>query len=233
MNIEQARQINEEVRDFFKPGWKSSNKAYVPASPEDYIADEDMAGLYGDIDNAKWIHREVARQMPIPRLPIYEHYDGKGHDILHEKRNQRGNCTEMAYVAFRKVKLLGEPRENVMIGTITGRGDHVFCYVSSGGNPSLRSGGSRVTSVKQMRGEGIVIDPWMNIVCTAQNYELTARAKLRKWQQDGKRILVAKKEGGQSIGYWASPQGTYQTNFLNGTLVFSLNRKEHDSILYP
>ena len=223
MNIQTAQSINQEVRRFFSLGYKSSNKAYVPDSTEEFVDDEQMAKLYKAVSNEKWQFREVCRQLPIARLPLNEYYYERGRYINANKVNLRANCGEMATLAFYKVRERGENKEHVMLGRLSGKGDHVFCYVSAQGNPSRRG---LMTSVEAMTGDGLVIDPWLNVVCTAANYKTQAIEKFRKWQTEGKRILVLK-DASQDKVYWASPLGSYLTNFLQQPLVFSQNKSEH------
>lgn len=235
MDVGQAQMLNKVVRAFFATGAKSGNKIYVNSG-------KDVVNL-GVNANAKNIKLDdlfdVKQPSFLVRMFTSKQKLGKmdtrtgnakrsmmerdqtqyANDYLmgeavFKSTNQTfpaGNCGEMAAVsAYLAISQGLAQASEVHIGTIYSPGDHVFCAI--GNQPS----GS---SVGTMTGGALIVDPWLNTVCTAGHYFFDAQEKLKKWHRDGKRVISTSSTG--ELG-WYDPGGTYMTRFISAPLGFVL-----------
>ncbi len=135
--------------------------------------------------------------------------------------DRAGNCGEQAALAaWYVLKSEFVRRDRIYIATINNPGDHVFCVVSE---LPIPAGGQNYASVREFCGARVaasylVIDPWLNTSCAADQYLVLGRQKLNKWQTDGKRVCWH--AGCQGPG-WYPPAGEYANLFAFAPLTIT------------
>jgi len=106
-----------------------------------------------------------------------------------------GNCVEMAALAdYMALETYNTRRSLCYYCQITRPGDHVFALISE--TPIVVGFGGKGTSFSSVRDftqysgakKWLVIDPWLNTVCTANEYLQQGSNKLDKWTAQGKRV---------------------------------------------
>lgn len=168
MTQDEAEQILEETRGYYKQGFKSSNKMYVLNNQQ-----QQNAALVTKATKRN-VFRALASQVIRASRSDTITSDGTA-----------GNCGEMSETAAEKARALGG---TALIGSISYPGDHAFCavdYAPHGGSP---------LHVQDMykddrAANSWVIDPWMNIACRFRDYPAYAAMKLTNWSSQGKQIL--------------------------------------------
>ncbi len=168
MDQDEATRILNETRDYYKQGFKSSNKRYVLNNQQQ----QDPALVRKAMKRN--VHRALASQVI-----------GASRDGTITSDGTAGNCGEMSETAAEKVRSAGS---TALIGSIRYPGDHAFCavdYAPHGASPQ---------HVQDMykddqAANSWVIDPWMNIACPFRDYPAFAAAKLTNWSAQGKQIL--------------------------------------------
>ncbi|MGE0423279.1 MAG: hypothetical protein AB7O88_13500 [Reyranellaceae bacterium] len=214
MLLSEAEAIMRQVRAHFAAGAKSGNKAYaasadVSLDPKGHKLDEVLSKLSpsaspiakgaDEVDD----HTRRNQNVVIAMSQILKlRNDGEkdtaiayGQRIL-DGGIRVGNCTEMACVAACLVSKKVGPEIDIAIVVTDGPGDHVFCVVGEA------SGWDSVRDVPENVASAIVIDPWANVCCTADEYERTFAAKMKVWLGQGKRIAA----GGRD---WLAPDKAY------------------------
>ena len=127
-----------------------------------------------------------------------------------------GNCGEQAAVAaYRAIEIDGSVRETTWVAGVTAPGDHAFCVVGVAG-PTWKTVAAMANDVTNMF--GIVIDPWMHLVCYAPQYPKVSGEKMQKWLAAGKRISWTGNDG--NANGWYQPSGNYAARLLDSTLRF-------------
>lgn len=212
INEAQIRQVHATVRAYFKGKTKSSNKIY-------YM--DDMP----DLKMTPAMQKKVARRnensmvasLKVPSLresKAYAGLDGSayGYEVLNQQ-DVIGNCVEMAAAAAYLVM-----RERIGVAWFVGicdPGDHAFCLVDNGVAAHPKSiAGYRICSA-----DSWVIDPWANVCCRMQDYDAVFSAQMRKWQAQGKRIIVVRK--GKDYALVMNPaKPDYMEGFRKGATVY-------------
>ena len=197
MPIDKAKvqAVHDEVRACFKGQLKSSNKGYFetldPAPP----AWDDMKRPPG----SHWkivpdlAHRKVRNENRVSAVPVVSDRKkflvrpggtimGFGFAIL-DQRELTGNCPEMtaaaAYIAtYRKAGI-------AWWMAIQPPGDHAFCLINSGAQPTVKS----VHALSFSGADAWVIDPWANVCCRVQEFEQQFIAQMHRWTRQGKFIV--------------------------------------------
>jgi hypothetical protein len=229
IDLSVAQAVNQTVRDRYSKGYKSSNKVYYDGPIEedyDYI---DLDTLTRG-DRALQARLEVSE----PRLRVLRLYQQRGRRVVTAERmleryknamtatvirsnskeaaaqaalarirgvEPAGNCGEMARSAATQVRNFWLARQSTYIGKLESPGDHEFCIVAE--NPQRLKNLSLLTNGKYS--EWVVIDPWLNVCCTANNYLSEVGRQLKKWAGAGKHILWNKR--------FYRPTGSYKENF--------------------
>lgn len=179
--------VNDQVREFFAAGAKSSNKVYIDTTKksgvkikERYIT-KDLDRVRDAATNLDGFRDSIddARITQISRGRSFTIYDA-GQFISKATMNIAGNCDEMALLAIYKVVAAYQQK---YVYKVSLSFDHVFCYVGL-----LPLSSVKVSGFKDMGDAGFAIDPWLNVVCPIKHYEFMASAKLEKWTAEGKRI---------------------------------------------
>lgn len=209
VNMNMGDRITQRVRQFFQKGHKSGNKLYAVK-----INGEDDQPLWNTIqlkaETRDW-HAGEARDL---RLPWPGSNYALAQDLVRVPMDDRsGNCQEQAALAaWHLLKSEFLPRNRIHIVSITHPGDHVFCLVSGVPIPETARHFASVSQFVQARvaPSYLVIDPWLNTCCSADQYLLRGGQKLDKWQAAGKR--VSWHAGSQGPG-WYPPGGEYKTTF--------------------
>jgi hypothetical protein len=122
-----------------------------------------------------------------------------------------GNCEEMAINAAKLASGIAEAKGLTYLGKLQPPGDHVFCIVVR--NPPWRV----LPRVEQFPSldnfsDWVVIDPWLNVCCTANTYPAEVNRQLQKWADSGKRILWNRK--------FHLPTGSYKQKFMVSSVQF-------------
>jgi len=220
----ELKRVFQEVRDFYAAGVKSNNKVYAR---DDFVDRDDWDDhrqkwsvrlMAGNLFRSRNSNRELSAQNR-PAPPIAgQTFPGWGRIIYNGGARAQftsGNCMEMAAVCMALAidPPCSYPDAAVYLGAITPPGDHAFCLISMT-TPRWASASAMV------RGSGnpaaLVLDPWLNTLCAAEDYWENAQAKVRKWGRDGKRIAW---NGNLGRG-WYNPSGAYATAFGGAPLRF-------------
>ena len=208
MNLGNANFIMQRVREAYKSGYKSNNKAYSTTANADLVDELDVE--VSALGNPKFQKRydDMVRDIDRPNYQVSPFETGRMIWTSQAPNYfERGNCLEMAMASiFLAVNDYNADAAKTYYVAITPPGDHAFCLI--GASPNW-------ASVSAMSGTGIVIDPWLNICCLADDYSQRATEKLGKWHRNGKRIAVY---DDQDNLWWADTAGTYRANFLTAPL---------------
>ena len=207
MLLSYAEEINKRVRDFFKKGYKSSNKRYDAINNVSKEREEKRKENY------------VSSLMCIYELKDDKNYYNLAQNVIKMKIDHRsGNCRHMAALSvyYLIADKLIKP-DLIYIGRLKRPGDHAFCLVST------ERMGEQVefSSVSDLASSGsapswTIVDPWLNVACRANDYVTKVYQKLDKWTADGKRISW----GGGKEGFpdWYVPNGEYREALVNAPL---------------
>jgi hypothetical protein len=218
MLLEDCSKIRDDVRDFFKLGNKSSNKRYFVKhnGSRDLFAIRRLGkrGKTKEVERAD--RRERGRQRSKANRVKDHEWDSLAElvELLFAmpETDRSGNCQEMAAISAYMVYMGNHAKpDSIYYASITKPGDHAFCLVrqSWGSLPDAYSSVSEFTHAPSSRW-WFVIDPWLNVVCRANEYLFYAHVMLEKWGIEGKR--VAWMNGAQGPG-WYPPNGEYRTKF--------------------
>ena len=207
MLLSYAEEIKKRVRGFFKQGRKSSNKKYGEINR----VGEDRAEKRANDSLCSLMHMS---SLP----PAKDYYEYAKNIIKMEAGHQSGNCTHMTslsvYYLIEDKKI--EPNL-IYIATLKHPGDHAFCLVSKEKiGKQVEFSSVLDFSKSELAPSCIIIDPWLNVACRANDYVNEVHQKLDKWTADGKRILWSRsKEGFQD---WYVPNGEYREALVNAPL---------------
>jgi hypothetical protein len=171
-----ARRVFDTVREQFRDGDKSSNKARFATHEDDLRAFTDLSRS----QRAARTHFDLlVRQAPLAERCLAK----------------VGNCTEMAFLAVEAARYLGL-RANVWGFMAAGRSfSHEFAIVESRGGDGhgLSSAYSQGIARENFDGcdDFYVVDPWAGICCAGSDYDTAFMEKMAKWASQGKRIWRA------------------------------------------
>jgi hypothetical protein len=241
IELNNAKSINAQVRARFANGFKSSNKVYHhPADPalnKDPIELKDLSHYdvtqitteaihYGNPDvirELKQIKGDLSEQyrrrnlnaaaamLVMPKLEKMSYSAAASALEKIAEGKLAGNCAEMAIFAAQLVNALPIEKGLVHLGSLRPPGDHVFCIVIR--KPPWKALPT-VNEFKSWDGfsEYVIIDPWLNVCCTASDYPAEVELQLQKWGTSGKRILWQ--------GKFYLPTGTYKQTLMNTSVQF-------------
>jgi hypothetical protein len=207
----QCKDLNGRVRGFFAEGHKSYNKNYFQA-PSDLE----------ELTYSSLTQQQIARAER--RLENYKlSYE---HRVLRDKRSnaewaeallkmptdhRSGNCHQMAVVAaYWALNSYHVDRNHIFIAQLRGKGDHAFCLLSTRAS-SLQCASLRAFIQCPAARVSKLIDPWLNVVCRADQYEIYGWKQLGSWGRQGKRVSWL--HGAQGEG-WYHPNGEYRDEFF-------------------
>jgi hypothetical protein len=229
IKLQMAIAIMKEVRSFYASGNKSGNKVYVNAEPDGGAVD------LNDPFEAKWqewnttmlaVKASKRNQGALasvanrPQLTANEKYYEFGKRIYNGGSRSgfdSGNCMEMACVAgMIAVDGANCQRSTVYMGEIHPAGDHAFCIVSD--KKPQWAMASEMVRGSSGASPAIVIDPWLNTTCFADEYWAAAKLKVQKWSMVGKRIAWSGPDG--NAPGWYDPLGPYSEAFGSSPLKF-------------
>lgn len=203
MRKEDGEKISLVVRQLFAEGHKSGNKGYPWSDmPKDADPDEfEKKKLYRDHHRA--IANDIVGDRPEGMYNIAKW-------VLNMPTGETGgNCIEMAALAdYLAIKEVHIPRWLCYWCSLMPPGDHCFAMVAE--SPIMDT---RMLAFASVEGftkapwakTWLVIDPWLNTVCTANHYLEEGGSRLEKWAADGKR--VAWHHGSEGPG-WYPPGGS-------------------------
>lgn len=207
MLVETGQAIKTSVREFFVKGHKSNNKFYDPDGPSVELRSNGWEEEY---------ERKAAKRTSEADWSGYHRLSFKGLRSYYELAenlikmavwNRSGNCMEMAALSnYEAINTYKTNRRLCYLCFITAPADHACALISE--TPIMGQGFSRGTAFASVLAftqapaatKWLVIDPWLNTVCTADNYLQTGGQKLEEWTAKGKRILWA--HGSVGLGYY-------------------------------
>lgn len=223
MPVRPIDSILNEVRAFYAAGKKSGNKVYTSAN---FVSDADWAA-----HSRQWSVRIMAGNLfrnrnknqaisdaHRPAWPAGMTRLAWAQGIYNGGARAEftsGNCAEMASVAAMLAfqPQYGYQRAWSRVATVGAPGDHAFCILSMTvprwARPSAMIGAAGASGA-------YVIDPWMNIACSAEEYWGLVLLKVQKWAREGKRIWW---HGPQGRG-WYIPTGPYALAFANAPITY-------------
>ncbi len=191
----------EATKDFYKGDLKSNNKEY-----------ENRFKLATKIGWDKAVSRVDQQALRFPMadgLISQDNFSGQtpleaGATLYGAMRGQRaGNCGQMACVA-------------IYIASMKGVAPNDMWLITAGNRKTKGSGwglephyGLPMTFAHSWAefgppGHGFIVDPWADYWCARGAHAITFRAKLDKWQQEGKRISVGWGDGPNAVGMWTN-----------------------------
>lgn len=152
-----------EVRNYYRRGYKTADKIYVGR---------------GAVAHAK-------RQLRATN-------QGLAHRLISDGLVVGRNCLvadayDMATLAAEMVGTSGSTAHIGIVSPPNGR-RHAFCV--AGYAPNARSPMCVREMSKEVCQSAWVIDPWMNVSCSFQNYPTQAEMKFTRWSQQGKHIVT-------------------------------------------
>lgn len=201
-----AEKLKNRVRQFFKKGHKSNNKNY------------DLSSTCKDAAKAKRRNSEADKSDKHRPSGASSDYELATQLVKMQICHRSGNCGEMAALsAYYALKTEFIDRDLIHIGELNDPGDHAFCLIAP---VRINDSNLSFSTVKEFTKSSaakswLVIDPWLNVACTADDYLTAGGAKLDKWAADGKR--VAWHAGAQGNG-WYVPNGEYKDAFAKAPL---------------
>ena len=198
VTLNEAKDIKEKVRNFFKKGYKSSNKFYEEGACK-YL----QKAMKRNADAKKAGESQKNRERQTDNYNLAEIL------IKMPPAHRAGNCWEMSVLsAYYILNDKHIDRDFICIASVFYPADHMFCVISE-----VRIKERQVyASISDFISDGsglssIIVDPWLNVACLARNYLEEVEKKLDKWTMEGKRISWA--EGPQGPG-WYAPNGGYK-----------------------
>jgi hypothetical protein len=179
-----ALKIHKAVRTHFKGGIKSSNKQYIQTNEKSETRNKNQKIAEGKIHT----YREGLKTGGGSRDGSLTKWErAKNIYSLGSGGSSYGNCTEMALLAC-YFAALEKIQYAIMCGFSSSVSDHAFCVVGLEGNPPWNN----VTDMNSWDNTTAwVIDPWANICCNPQAYQVSFHQKLRYWKDKGKQIAAA------------------------------------------
>jgi hypothetical protein len=208
-----AQALLTAVRNLFKGGFKSANKAYLAnesGSMLPPVVSQKQADRISNLIDAVAVVNDWRAQKKQQKLSDFEY--GK---FIWEHGTLAGNCQEQACLAGYGASRPGFNFPNVYIAYIEDPGDHVFCLVDYP-NPSW----SKIPEMLTNGESGWVVDPWANLCCRPASYVGRFQEKLKKWSGEGKRIFYDSKNN-RFTGWTDALGKKYVSGFLTGDLVFN------------
>ncbi len=206
MLINEGEKIKDRVREFFAKGHKSSNKLYHV----------DIKGRTTTWPmDAKGTKRRNECLESRKHRPSGSNTDYKLAEQLVKMKlvDRSGNCGEMAALsAYYALKIHLIKRDFIYIGSIYDKGDHAFCLIAQAPLKTSELDFASVKEATELRAakSWLIIDPWLNTVCNADDYLNKTGTKLDEWAGDGKRVSW---HGGSLGKGWYVPNGEYKTEF--------------------
>ncbi|AMK78914.1 MULTISPECIES: hypothetical protein [Methylomonas] len=206
MNILGAAEIKDRVRSFFKKGHKSNNKLYK-VTHDGHAEVWPMTAKH----EKRWNECDNSDQHRLSGAT--SNYNIAEQLVKMNVGDRSGNCGEMAALSgYYALKIHFIKPELIYIGTVYKKGDHAFCLISEDTINSKHLNFSSVAEFTQLQAAKawLIVDPWLNTVCRADQYLLESGNKLNEWTTDGKRVNW--NSGSQGPG-WYVPNGEYKTEF--------------------
>lgn len=201
--------LNKAVREFFAKGHRSGNKLYDESNTPS-VNYSDLA-----ISNPRSVNRLThCCESQSHRIPRNANTDYQMAELLVKMpiSDRSGNCYEMAALSnYYALKREFISRDLLYMMSITHPGDHVCCVISTVPIAGTRWSYPTVQSFANDNASRayLMVDPWLNLVCSGEEYLRDGSGKLDKWSANGKRISW---RGSQGSG-WYPPGGEYKAQF--------------------
>jgi hypothetical protein len=172
--MDDAQRVLQLVRNLYKGQFKSSNKMYVDVSTPKKLYRNLNAQAADQYLNQ---HRDQRAQKGLQSPRAYGEY-------LVDAPSKAGNCIEMSALACYYASLISD---SVTIYEAHA-GLHSFAILIDE-NADFDDDANTVSKMREARMQGVfIVDPWMNIACTANDYLERSFQKLMQWQTQGKTI---------------------------------------------
>ena len=226
MLTETGQAINEYVRDLFASGHKSSNKTYSGRAVEGFYSRSRMGGHRIDeyLDKAQRRQEGAMAALEYVKKRPQGMYEIAEAVLKMPIGETSGNCVEMAALALYDAFTNYHTNRSLCYwSSISKPGDHCFALISETPIMDMRVrqfGSVRAFTKGPLAREWLVIDPWLNTVCTADHYLEQGGKKLEQWAAQGKRI--AWEHGSVGLG-WYAPGGSkseYKAAFEIAPIAF-------------
>jgi hypothetical protein len=207
--LARGRRLNKAVREFFAKGHKSGNKLYDDSGNPGVNFDD--FEFNNDKSQTRLMQLYESQER---RLNLDSKTDYQIAELLVKMpvSDRSGNCLEMAvlsnYFAFKREFVR---RELLYMMSITAPGDHSCCVISTEPIASNRRSYSSVAEFTRDNAARayLVVDPWLNVVCSGDEYLQMGSSQLDRWSGLGKRVCWS---GSQGDG-WYPPGGEYKDKF--------------------
>jgi hypothetical protein len=184
----QAQRAYDETREFYKSGWKSSNKRYNTDDATQTLANE--KGLWMIQAHAKVLRRNINAGIS---SRLQESFITAGltpvefGSAQYHGGHQSGNCGAMAAVAMYRAQQAGVAEDDMWLVTVRN-----MTTANPNGNGSTMTFGhswAQIGTAANQNGPYIV-DPWAGVCCSRAVYPGVLTSHLNAWQRQGKRIAV-------------------------------------------
>jgi hypothetical protein len=230
MLISDGQAISQYVRDLFASGHKSNNKLYMRGGVVSPLVVQGRSAILGKERAAPYMdkmqHRIHERNLSGQHHPkrAGTMYEIAQNILKMPVGTTSGNCVEMAAVAgYRALTTYGISKSLCYTCSVEPPGDHFFALVSENRITTWNyaQAGMNFASVREFckspyAKKWLVIDPWLNTVCTADTYLQVGGEKLGQWTGQGKRIHWAHSQHGPG---WHEPGGEYRQAFAIAPLA--------------
>lgn len=186
-----------DVYEYYKGGYKSSNKIYRKPQGRRLHSDEYL--------NKLRVRGENQQKALDAMLSNTNEYQGSA----------AGNAFEMARLA---ALLVVEEGSKAVIGRVKGKAKHAFCVADY--RPHDNSPKHVQDIFLENCGAAWVIDPWMNLSCPLGEYPARAAAKLVKWSDNWKQILYKPEKFGVNAPFDPKNEEFTDAFLTSGPLTF-------------
>jgi hypothetical protein len=199
---EQARLTYEATKDFYKRDLKSSNKEY-----EDR---DKLAKVFGSVKANSRVDRRALRFPMAEGLINQDNFSGQtplevGATLYGAIRGQRaGNCGQMACVAIYIASMKGVAPNDMWLVTASNPNIKPSAWSYFESHYGLPMSFSHQWAEFGPPRQGFIVDPWGDYWCARSAHTITFKAKLDKWQREGKRINVGWGDGATGVGVWTN-----------------------------
>lgn len=206
--------VHLEVRGYFKGQIKSGNKGYHKDLKHPAGQPDEKDQLKHALRNKNMLRaRPLIQEQRLalrgyPRISTHDY----GFSVL-DHAELAGNCNEMVAAAVFLVNLRGAG--TAWHVTISDPGDHAFCMVNDGREPTKTTVKDFVTDTSS----AWIIDPWANVCCPIQKYQQQFREKMQQWSDQRKYINVY----ASRLGTWTDTNPVnynYLLDFARSYLIF-------------
>jgi hypothetical protein len=225
MLVETGQTIKTSVREFFAQGHKSTNKEYDLDGPSVELRSPGWEQKYQQRAEKRYTEGDLSAVHRLSFEGLKSYYELAEKLLKMPVSDRSGNCMEMAALSnYEAINDHNTGRFLCYLCFITAPGDHAFALISE--HPIMDRRAMGYASVLKFTQSPfarswLVIDPWLNTVCTADSYLATGGQKLEEWTAKGKRIAWV--HGSQGAGFYppGGSNGEYKQKFAIAPLAIA------------